>query len=315
MGATAKTLHVDKVISNIVMGYTPAGMIADELFPMVQVAKQSDFYLEHDRARKLRVQNTQRSPGAEAQKVDRDVGSATYYARNYALKDAVTIEDKANADPAYAQELIVDRAEGIKDDLMLDREVRIMNLVNNTSNVGSSAAVTSAWNGAGHPLTDINAAIDNVKYANGLPANRVVFGPEAWDYFRRDSNVRDLIKGANNGGGYVNEAEVRNLLNVEKVIVSQAFQNTGEEGQSEALSTILGDNVLVAYVADRPSRDRPSFGYEFRWVAPGLPNMQVERHPYSTKTKSEEVEIGYHADEVVTGASYGFLLTAVGSST
>lgn len=314
-GATAKTLHVDKVISNIVMGYKPEGMIADMLFPTVTVAKQTDFYLETDRARKLRVQDTQRAPGTEAKKVEREVGSATYYCRNYALKDSLDIEDKVNADPAYTQELIVNRAEGIIDDLMLDREVRVMNLINNTSNVGSSAAVTSAWNGAGHPLTDINAAIDNVKYANGKVPNRIVFGPEAWDYFRRDSNVRDLIKGANNGGGYVNEAEVRNLLNVEQVIVSQAFQNTGEDGQSETLSTILGDNVLVAYVANAPSKDRPSFGYEFRWAAPGLPNMQVERHPYNSRTKSEEVEVGYYTHEKITLSSYGFLLTAVGSST
>lgn len=315
MGVTAKSLHVNKVLSEMAMGYRPDGMIADMIFPMVSVSKQSDIYLVHDRGRLLRRQSTQRSPGAEARKVDFEMGSATYYARNYALKAPVTIEDKANADPEYAQQLITNRAQLVMDDLALDREVRVSNLVNNTSNVGSSAAVTSAWNGAGHPLTDINAAIDNVKYANGKAPNLVIFGPEAWDSFRRDSNVRNLIKGSNNGGGYVNETEVRNLLNVETVLISQAFQNTGEEGQTEALSTILGDNVLIAYSAKTPSKERPSFGYEFRWAAPGLPNMMVERHPYDQKTKSEEVEVGYYSDDKITGASYGFLLTAVNSST
>jgi len=60
---------------------------------------------------------------------------------------------------------------------------------------------------------------------------------------------------------------------------------------------------------------RPAFAYSIRWSAPGLPNMQAERHPYNSRTKSEELEIGYYQDEKVTGAEYGFLLTACNSST
>ena len=43
--------------------------------------------------------------------------------------------------------------------------------------------------------------------------------------------------------------------------------------------------------------------------------MQVERHPYDSRTKTEDVEVGYYQDEKITGASYAFLLTAVNSST
>jgi hypothetical protein len=42
--------------------------------------------------------------------------------------------------------------------------------------------------------------------------------------------------------------------------------------------------------------------------------MQVERHPYNTKTKSEEVEVGYYQDEKITGADYSFLITNVNSN-
>lgn len=315
MGATAKTMHIDKVLSQIAIGYKPAGFIADTLFPTVTVDKQSDIYMVFDRARRLRRQDTQRTPGTEAHKVTQDVGSATFYCRNYALKAGVTIEDKANADPAYVQSLINGRVELIMDDLKLDREMRVAALVINTSNVGSSAAVSSGWSGAGAPLTDINAAIDNVRYANGVRPNNVTFGPEAWDSFRRDSTVRNLINGTNNGGGYVNEDQVRNLLNVEKVEVAGSFKNDGADGQAESIASVWGDNVLVTYTPATPNRERPSFGYEFRWQAPGLPNMQVERHPYNSKTKSEEVEVGYYNEDKITGQSYSFLLTAVNSST
>jgi hypothetical protein len=42
--------------------------------------------------------------------------------------------------------------------------------------------------------------------------------------------------------------------------------------------------------------------------------MTAERHPYDTKIKSEEVEIGYYQDEKITASEYGFLLVAVNSS-
>ena len=315
MGVTAKDVHVDKVLTQMAMGYKPEGFIADMISHNVRVNKQSDIYMEFDRGRKLRRQDTQRTPGTRAHRVEQDVGSATYYCRNYALSYPVTIEDKANADPMYLQGLYNARAELLIDDLKIDKEARVALQINNTSNVGSSAAVNSAWNGAGDPLGDLNTAIDNVKYANGVSPNEIIFGPRAWDSFRRDSTVRNLINGVDHGGGYVNESQVRNLLNIDKILVAGAFINSADEGQSESIQTMWNDNVAVIYNPARPNKERPAFSYEFRWVGNGLVDWTVERHPFDKREKSEEVEVGYYGAEKITGASYGFLLTAVNSST
>lgn len=317
MGATAKDLHVDKVLTQMAQGYQPEGMIAGMIMPMVLVDKQTDIYLEADRADILRrPENTLRAPGNEARLISQNFGSNTYRAINYALKASVTIEDKANTDVNMIFGKAESKAQLVLDKLFLDWEVRVTELVTNTSNVGSFSAVASAWNLAGAPLDDINTAIDNVRYSNGVMPNRVIFGPQAWDSFRRDSTVRDLIKGANNGGGYVNEAEVQNLLNIKNVMVAGAFQNTGDDGQAESVAPIWLDHVLVYYVPDSPTIDRPSFAYSFRWQQANLPAaLVVERHPYNSRTKSEEVEAGYYQDEKITGASYAFIITAVNSST
>jgi len=318
MGASSKDLHVNKVLTKMVMGYRPMGMIADMLFPIVVVDKQSDIYLEADRGEILRDKRTERSPGTEANLVVDEFGSATYYARNYALKRSVTIEDKANADPAMVLSKVTNKAQRCLDDIYLNWEIRIASKVINTSNVGSSSAVSSGWSGAGDPLGDTEAAIDNIHYANGVPKAgiKVTFGPQAWDSFRRDSTVRNAIFGADNGGGYPNASQVKALLDVGEVSVGDAFKNTGAKGQSEALSTIWGDNVLVHYTPDTPSTELPSFGYTFRWQGNGLPApLTVERHPYDSRKKAEEVEVGVYQDEKITGASYGYLLVAVNSST
>jgi len=266
------------------------------------------------RADRLRRQDTARSRGAEARIVEQSVSSGTFYCENYALKAPVMLEDKANADPMFLNNLINGRAELVLDGLLLDWEVRVATQVTSTSNVGSSSAVSSAWNGAGGSLADVQAAIDNVQDSTGKMPNQVTFGLEGWRSFKRDTTVRNLIFGTNNGGGYPSTEQVANLLGVKKVMVGGAFQNTGQEGVAEALSTIWSDSVLVAYVAEAPNIERPSFAYGFRWTGGGLPSMTVERHAYNTRTKSEEIEAGYYQDEVITGSDYGFLLVGVNSS-
>lgn len=300
------------------MNYRPMGMIADTLFPVVTVDKQSDVYLESDRGQILRVKRTERSPGNEANRVEDDFGSATYFARNYAIKRSVTIEDKANADAGMLMNKLNGKAQRCIDDIFLDWEVRVSNLVLNTANVGSFSAVSSGWSGAGDPIGDVETAIDNIHYANGVPKQgiKVTFGPEAWDSFRRDDNVRNLIFGVDNGGGYPNAGQVAALLDVKEVNVGDGFENTGEKGQAESLQSIWGDNVLLHWTPSAPSVDVPSFGYTFRWQQAALPAaLTVMRHPFDSRKGAEEVEAGLYQDEKITGASYGYLLTAVNSST
>jgi hypothetical protein len=316
MGAsTGRDLHIDAALSQMAIGYRPEGFIADMIFPTVQVGKQSDVYYVFDRGDRLRVEDTTRAPGTPARVVTEGVGSGTYFARNFALAASVVIEDKANADPVLLTNLLNNKSTYLLDKLMLDWERRVALQVTSGSNVGSYSAVTSAWNGAGDPIGNINTALDNVYYSNGVRPNRLVMGVEAWRAFRRDSNVRNLIFGTNNGGGYPSTQQVAQLFDIDQVMIGGAFQNTAQENQAETLATIWGDNVLAYYAPPTPTIERPSFGYSFRWAAAGLPNMQVERHPYNSETKSEKIEVGYYQDEKLTAKSYGFLLTAVNSST
>lgn len=313
--ATGRDLHIDTMLSQMAIGYRPTGFIADMIFPTVQVAKQSDLYQVFSRADRMRIESTIRAPGSLAKRVTEDIGSNTYFCKNYALAAAAVLEDKLNADPMQLATMINGKSTYLLDKLLLDWEYRVALQVTSTSNVGSSAAVSSAWNGAGNPIGNINTAIDNVQGATGVAPNRVVMGINAWKSFRRDSTVRNLIFGTNNGGGYPSTEQAANLLGVDMVTVGGAYRNSGQEGVGESLASIWNDSVLVYFAPATPQVEVPSFGYNFRWAAAGLPNMQVERHPYDSRTKSEDIEIGYYQDEKITGSTYGFLLTAVNSST
>lgn len=311
-----RDVHIDQLLSNVAINYRPHNMIADQIAPIVSVGKQSDHYTIFSRAEMLTIEDTLRAPGQEANIITRSTTSETYYANNYALKDFVTIEDKANADPIFVQKLLNGRAGYIMNKIWLDWENRIATQVTNTSNVGSTSAVASAWNDLDNsdPLGDIETGLYVVQDATGVRPNKIIFGEQGWRNVRRNTAIRNLIKGTNNGGGYATLQQVADLLDVEQVLVGGAYKNTGNEAQAEVLSSIWGDNVLMHFTPSAPSMDEPAFMYSFRWQGNGLPSMAAERHPYNSRTHSEEVEIGYYQDEKITGAEYSHLLVGVNSS-
>lgn len=309
--AVGRDLYLDLPLSQTIVDYRQEGMIADMIAPIVNVNKQSGAIIEFSQGDRWRIVDDKRAPGTEAKRFGIDVSSSLYYCNNYALQMGVTIEDRANADPVFAARLIEGRAMMLTDKLQLNWDNRVTLQVTSTTNVGSSASVSSIWStteGDGNPLIDLNTAIDNVRYATGYRPNRMVFGPKAWDSFRRHKNVRNVIFGTNNGGGYLNVEQVRSLFEMERVLVAGAFKNSAEENIAASIGAIWGPSVLVYYAPPTPSIDRPSFMYSYRLAAPGIPNMQVERHPYNSKTKTDDVEVGYYQDEKVVGSRFGFLV-------
>jgi hypothetical protein len=316
MPANGRDLYIDKMLSNMALGYRPEGMIADMIAPIAQVPQQSGYFPIFSRADRLRVEDTRRAPGTRANQIQESVGSGTFFCTNYALGSPVTLEDRANADPIMLQGIINGKTQLVLDKLFLDWEVRVASQVTSGSNVGSYSATGSGWNDYTNadPLGDVQTAIKNIQDTTGKHPNRVTFGRNAWDSFRRNTSIRDIVHGTNNGGGYVNRAQAAALLEVDEVLVGDAYQNTGAEGLAESLDQIWDDNVLVSYSPMTAQREVPAFMYTFRWAAAGLPQLQVERHPYDSRTKSEDIEAGYYQDEKIVGDEYGFLLVGVNSS-
>jgi len=319
-GFTGHDVHIDVPLSNVAIAYRPRGFIADQIAPIVPVPKQSNGYYIWDIADAYRIEETFRAPATEANIIEHGVNSATFFCRNYALKDRIPYEDIANADVAYIFAQRGSRAEFIKDKLLLDWERRVALLVNSGSNVGSYSVVASAWtdrrSGYSKPITDMITAIENSEGVTGIRPNKAVFGRYAWRYFRDHADVLDRIfgtAGAPSGGRLVSTQQVADLFELEKVMVGGAYYQTLDEGQAVSLAKIWNDNVLVYYAPDTPRIDDASFMYSFRW--PGIAGMDMTAEIFQLeRAKAEEVQLGYYQDEKITGSTLGFLITGVGSA-
>lgn len=314
-----RALHLDAYLSQMAINYRPQGFIADRVFPVVRVPKQSDKYVIFEQADLFRRETTARARGHEANKIQARVSSAGYYANNYALKADVTLEDRLNADPVFVSQFEAARVRRVQDGLYIDWEVRQATQLTTLANVGTGAAVGSAWTDYvnSDPLGDIWTKADQIQSATGYRPNKAIFAGEAWRNFRRHTDVIDKASNptVTGGGNYPSPDAVAQLLEME-VLVGASYYNTAGEGLSLSLSPIWGDHVVLLFTppGNMPSMEDPSGGYSFRWAAPGLPNMQVERHPYDSRRKMDEVEVGYYQDEVITASPLIALITNTGSS-
>ena len=311
-------VHVDRHLTNVALNYRPSGFIAAEIAPIVPVMKRSDSFINYTQADMFRREDAQRADGDEAKVVRFGASSDFYNVKNYALKFRMTLEDELNRDPEYRMLTEENRTRFLMDKHMLDWETRVASLALNTANVGSTVTVASAWTDATNavPVTNIMTVRQNLFLGTGYVPNRLLFGWRAWNNFIQNNQVRNSVMNPNvsGGGNFPMPEAVGRFFGVDRVIVAAAVRNTADEAQAQTLSDIWADNVLIYYVPPAPSVEFPSWMYSFRWGAPGLPNMNVERHPYDTRRKTYEVEVGYYQDEKITNTAFCHWLRAVNSS-
>lgn len=309
--ATGRELHVDVPMSNLVVNYRTRGLLADDMFPIVEVDKQHDMIPVIPLGEFLRSEAAQRAPGTEARKVKFGVGTKTYYAKNYALKYPLTVEDAANADRVWR--LRENGAFLITDLINIGREIRVVNAVNSTSNVNTAYTVASAWSGAGLPLDNILTALYRVQDTTGFLPNNIAFGNAAWRSFRQNSTIRQLL--FPHGGGLPTLAMAADLIGVERAFVATGYYSTAAENFAAALSPFMSDAVYAWF---NPPGGQigplPRYSATFRWVLPRVPAMTVEVHPYDSRVKAEEIEVGVYDDEKVLDANLGVSILGVNSS-
>lgn len=309
--STGRDLHIDQNLTQIALGYTAPGVVVDMIAPIIPVQKATDLFPVFNRGEILALEATLRSPGTEAKKITRSVSSQAYAVKNYALAMDITVEDRANVDAAYEATLFNSAAEYLTWKLKADWQNRVINIVSSTSNVSTGFTVASAWDGGGDPISQVTKAQEQIRATTGIAPNSILMGWRAWSQMRRNTNVRNVILGTNNGGGFVTREAAKALFEVDRFLVDEAFFNTANEAQAESLSSPFEKKVLIYYAPLVPSRDAPSLLYSFRQEVPGVPSLAAERHPYDSRRKVETVEVGYYQDEVLTGAAYGALLTDV----
>lgn len=302
---TPQSVHIDAALSNISIAYRNDNYVADKVFPILPVDKQSDYYFTFTRDFWFRNSVERRGPGAKYAEGGLEVSSTQYVCINKGLSFPLPRETIENQDAAI--DLETDGAEWLGDQFQLDREIALAAKMMDASAWGSSATLTgtSQWSDYANsdPIGNIETAMETVKKAIGRYPNVLLMGAEVWDKLKFHPDMLDLYKHTEKAI-MTKEMVAKVFDGIEQLLVGDAIYNSSAEGVAFSGGYIWPKNVVAMYVPKSPSIRTPAAGYSFVWKQNGY---QIAIKRVADDLRNRDVLLADHAfDQKVTSTYCGY---------
>ncbi len=312
-------VHVDAVLSNLLLDYGRADMIGNKVLPKIIVAKDTGKYYVWSR-NNLNISGliTRRADEAKANRISLDVSISDYSMEQHALRDFLSDTIRKNSDAVlnirqrYAQQVV--------DVMDLTKELAIRNTVFNTANYPTANKTTltgnDRWNqitqANSDPQEDIANAQLTVLKESGVWPTTLVLGVELYQKLRRHAKVLASIQYVSRTGiEYVNDSELMAYLGVNKLIVGKSLYNQSAEGATASNAFVWSNSALLMY--EPPAGGAmgvPAFGYEF---IPSHTPRTVSRYT-ENGINGEWVEVNEKRFMKLTFPAAGFLFDGADGS-
>src|SRR3990167_8880325 len=288
---TPQDLHVNALLTNLSIGYMNPAYIADSIFPIVKVMKQSDIVPKYNQSFWFRDDALVRAPGTKSEGGGWTVDTSdTYFCNRFSRRIEIPDELRRNADAPW--NLDNEGARFVTDKLMMRRDVKF----------ATDHFATAIW----------TTYKDAVEALSGVEPNKMVLGKQVHIQLKNHPTLIDRIK-------YTQRAQltldlIASLLELESYLVGRSIYTTTVEGTAEAsvsYTRIWGKNGLLVYVPPTPSLLTPAAGYTFTWQV--VPNaIQYIKRMRDEEKEIDIIEANSYFDQKLTSARAGaFLESAV----
>ena len=311
----ASDVHIDKALSDLSLAYMNSKYIADMIFPIVPVDKQSDKFYKWTKDFWFRNSVRVRAPGGEFPEVGLGLTNDNYSTIVYNLAARLPDENIANADEAVNEEFA--KTKFLADQFQLNREVQFVADFFKTTVWGTDSTLsgTAQWSDYANsdPIDDVKVAKQTVLKNTGQEPNLIVVGREVYDKLRDHPLILDKYRYTGVPSN-LSFAQVAAALDIEKLIVGNAIDNSAQEGQTFAGEFLWGKKAMVLYVTPTPGLMVPNAGYTFTWRnLPGAEGLLVPIARKRDDLRNSWVLQGINSfDQKATGTDLGYFFdTAV----
>lgn len=321
---TQGDVHVNRPLTNISIAYMQSanGFVADQVFPNIPVAMQSDLYYTYDRGFFNRDEMKKRAPGTESAGIGFEVATEPYFADVWGLHHDIPDQRRRNTDSPLqpdteATNLLTNQALIRRERLWVDNYFKTgVWGVDVTGNASASSNQRVFWNrDSSTPIEDIRAAKTFVQQSTGFVPNTLVLGQEVYDKLVDHPDIVDRIKYGQTPGSpaIVNVQSMAALFDLERILVASAIYNSAAEGADNVHQFIGGKNAMLCYSAPNPGIMTPSAGYTFSWtgyLAAGNQGNRITRFRMD-HLRSDRVEIEMAFDQKVIGSDLGYFFSDI----
>lgn len=309
---TMQNAHIDRALTNTSVAYMQdaSAFIADKVFPIVKVKRQSDVFYIYNKGDFMRDEAQVRGAASESAGGDYGVeASEPYYCRKHAFHKDVTPEERANYDEPLNAD--TDASDYVTQKMLIRREMEWASKffktgVWGTEIEGASAASTGHvvyWNQpTSDPIKDITEAAVAMASETSYKPNTLVLSPYVFNALKNHEDILDRIKYTQKG--IVTTDLLATLFEVENVYVAWAVVNNAAKGATDNVGFIMGKHALLCYAAPTPGLKKPSAGYIFSWTGlegSGAYGNRIVRLPMDMLglgTERIEGEIAFDAKKV-----------------
>ncbi len=132
------------------------------------------------------------------------------------------------------------------------------------SSSGGDVTPSIKWDASGAtPINNITAQMDAMEGNTGFAPNVLVLPKDVWTAIKNSADFLNRVKTTSDK--IVTIDLLARVLEIDKVYIAKAVQNTANEGATDALSYLYTDAALLVYAAPNPSIMQPTAGYTFSW--------------------------------------------------
>lgn len=274
MAPTPGQLHIDRYLTNLSIEFQQAAenFIAPQVFPIVEVDKQSDKYVKFDRDSFWRDNFPERPLGGAADVDTYTISDDTYFCVERALAHKYDDRQAANADEPIelarmAVQLLTTRAMVNMDRRFVSKyftdDVWATELEGKTSSPSTGEFLKFTESGS-DPMRVIDDAKTAIHSTTALMPNRMIVSEDVHRVVRNHPAILDRIKYTQRGT--LSNDLLASLFEVDRYIVARSIYNDAKEGADADLKYIApGGKILLTYAAPAPGLYQPSAGYVFSW--------------------------------------------------
>jgi hypothetical protein len=307
-------------LTAITLAYRNLLLIADQVLPRMPVDSESFKWSQYTKEDGYTIPDTKVGRKSSVNEIDWSGTEQTASTQDYGLEDLIPYFDVRAAEAAMATQGVkpIDpeaRSTQLLSDLIaLDRENRVATLVFGSGNYPAANKATlsgtSQWSDRTNsdPINAILAAMD----AMIVRPNTAVFGRATWTQLRQHPKVVAAVftMGGNAAaGGVASRQAVADLLEVNQLIIGEAYVNTAKKGQTGSFSRLWGKHAAFLYLD--PAVQGPdgglTFGFTAQWgqrIAGTVMNDSSVGLRGGTR-----VRVGEAVKEVIAASDTGYLFT------
>lgn len=266
VGPQQSQVYTNQLLSNVSIAWTNLEntMIADEIFPTIQVKFRTGLYFVYDKS-KFHVVKDLRTPGTQANIVTYGLSQQTYGPlHDHMLKQA--IEDEVRDQSVEPFNADIDATNNVTERIVLNKEndafTQCTSSANFTGSNKTTLSGTSRWDDYGNsdPIGDVRTAVDGVKLAIlGKRPNTLVITYQVYSVLRNHPQILERIKYSQLG--IVTADLLAQIFDIARVLIPDVVYNTANEAQTDSISYLWGKNVWVFYITPRPGIRTITFGY------------------------------------------------------